>query len=102
MTDDTTGNQIVSYFPGPNGALHQVGRYGTGGLGVAISVAVVDDLAGDPVVTEAGTSALSTYAVNPEGLSPSGARSTTVLPPCAGWPTTATGTSTEPMPAAAR
>lgn len=45
MTNDATGNQIVSYLPGPGGALHQVGRYDTGGLGITVAGAVVDDLA---------------------------------------------------------
>ncbi len=45
QTNDTTGNQIVSYLPGPNGALHQVARFNTGGDGVLIGGAVVDDLA---------------------------------------------------------
>jgi hypothetical protein len=45
QTNDPTGNQIVSYLPGPNGALHQVARFNTGGDGVVISGAAVDDLA---------------------------------------------------------
>lgn len=45
QTNDPTGNQIVSYLPGPNGALHQVGRFNTGGAGVVIAGAVVDPLA---------------------------------------------------------
>ncbi len=45
QTNDPTGNQVVSYLPGPTGALHEVGRFNTGGDGVAISGAVVDLLA---------------------------------------------------------
>jgi hypothetical protein len=45
QTNDPTGNQIVSYLPGPNGALHQVERVNTGGDGVVIGGAVVDALA---------------------------------------------------------
>jgi len=51
QTNDPTGNQIVSYLPGPNGALHQVGRFSTGGDGVVISGAVVDPLASQGSLT---------------------------------------------------
>ncbi len=45
QTNDQTGNQIVSYVPDTSGALHQVERVDTGGLGVAIAGAPVDKLA---------------------------------------------------------
>ncbi len=45
LTNDPTGNQVVTYVPDARGALHQVGRRGTGGLGTAISGAAVDKLA---------------------------------------------------------
>ena len=45
QTNDLTGNQIVSYLPDATGALHQVQRVDTGGLGVAIAGAAVDKLA---------------------------------------------------------
>ena len=45
QTNDTTGNQIVAYRRGAHGELSFAGRYNTGGLGVALSGAVVDKLA---------------------------------------------------------
>ncbi len=45
QTNDTTGNQIVSYRRDAHGQLTFAGRYNTGGLGVALSGAVVDKLA---------------------------------------------------------
>lgn len=45
LTNDVTGNQVVSYQPTPFGGIREVGRYSTGGTGVAIGGAVVDDLA---------------------------------------------------------
>jgi len=45
QTNDPTGNQVVTYLPGANGSLHEVGRTDTGGLGVAIPGAAVDKLA---------------------------------------------------------
>jgi lactonase family protein with 7-bladed beta-propeller len=45
QTNDPTGNQIVSYLPGFNGALHQVERVNTGGDGIVFGGAVVDALA---------------------------------------------------------
>jgi len=44
-TNDPAGNQVVSYRRGPEGALTFAGRYNTGGLGVALTGAVVDKLA---------------------------------------------------------
>jgi Lactonase, 7-bladed beta-propeller len=44
-TNDTTGNQIVSYRRGSHGQLIFVARYNTGGLGAALTGAVVDKLA---------------------------------------------------------
>jgi DNA-binding beta-propeller fold protein YncE len=45
QTNDTTGNQVVAYRRGTHGELSFAGRYNTGGLGVALSGAVVDKLA---------------------------------------------------------
>jgi hypothetical protein len=45
QTNDTTGNQIVSYRRDAHGHLTFAGRYNTGGLGVALTGAVVDKLA---------------------------------------------------------
>jgi 6-phosphogluconolactonase (cycloisomerase 2 family) len=45
QTNDPAGNQVVSYRRGPEGALTFAGRYNTGGLGVALTGAVVDKLA---------------------------------------------------------
>jgi hypothetical protein len=45
QTNDTGGNQVVSYRRGTHGALSFAGRYNTGGLGVALTGAVVDKLA---------------------------------------------------------
>jgi Lactonase, 7-bladed beta-propeller len=45
QTNDTTGNQIVSYRRGSHGQLIFAGRYNTGGLGAALTGAVVDKLA---------------------------------------------------------
>ena len=44
-TNDPTGNQVVTYVPDAGGSLRQVSRIATGGLGVAIPGAVVDQLA---------------------------------------------------------
>lgn len=45
LTNDPSGNQVVTYVPDHHGTLHQVGRRSTGGLGTTISGAVVDPLA---------------------------------------------------------
>jgi DNA-binding beta-propeller fold protein YncE len=45
QTNDPTGNQIVSYQRGWHGQLALVGRYDTGGLGVALTGAKTDKLA---------------------------------------------------------
>jgi len=45
LTNDTTGNQVVSYVQTGHGGLHPVGRFDTGGVGVALGGAAVDDLA---------------------------------------------------------
>jgi hypothetical protein len=45
QTNDTTGNQIVTYQPTASGALRPISRVDTGGLGVALAGAAVDDLA---------------------------------------------------------
>jgi len=45
LTNDLTGNQVVTYLPSGRGALVQVGRTNTGGTGVALPGAAVDQLA---------------------------------------------------------
>ncbi len=45
QTNDMSGNQIVSYTYSGHEGLRQVSRVGTGGRGVALTGAVVDDLA---------------------------------------------------------
>jgi len=45
LTNDPTGNQVVTYLPDGTGALHQTGRADTGGLGTSIAGAAVDKLA---------------------------------------------------------
>ena len=45
QTNDTSGNQIVVYRRGAHGELSFAARYNTGGLGVALTGAVVDKLA---------------------------------------------------------
>jgi len=45
LTNDPTGNEVVTYVPDGQGALHLAGRVDTGGLGVSVPGAVVDKLA---------------------------------------------------------
>ncbi len=45
QTNDATGNQIVSYVPTARGGLRAVERINTGGIGIALQGAAVDDLA---------------------------------------------------------
>jgi len=45
QTNDTAGNQVVVYRRGTSGELSFAGRYNTGGLGLALTGAVVDKLA---------------------------------------------------------
>jgi len=45
QTNDTAGNQVVVYRRGAHGGLSFAARYNTGGLGVALTGAVVDKLA---------------------------------------------------------
>jgi Lactonase, 7-bladed beta-propeller len=45
QTNDTAGNQVVVYRRGANGGLSFAARYNTGGLGAALTGAVVDKLA---------------------------------------------------------
>ncbi len=47
LTNDTTGNQVVSYTQTGHGGLRPVGRFDTGGVGVALAGAAVDDLASE-------------------------------------------------------
>jgi hypothetical protein len=63
QTNDTSGNQVVSYRRNASGDLAFAGRYDTGGLGVALTGAVVDKLASqDGLVYDAGDQVL--IAVN--------------------------------------
>jgi hypothetical protein len=63
QTNDTAGNQVVVYRRGAGGALSFSARYNTGGVGVALSGAVVDKLASQGALAlDAGARAL--VAVN--------------------------------------
>ena len=75
QTNDPAGNQIVSYRQGPHGQLLPGGRYDTGGLGVALTGAVVDKLASqgglafDPasgllVAVNGGSNTITTFDVH--------------------------------------
>lgn len=80
QTNDTTGNQIVAYRRGSNGQLSFAGRYNTGGLGVALTGAVVDKLAsqsslvydagdGILVAVNGGSNSITEFQVNGTRLS---------------------------------
>ncbi len=80
QTNDTAGNQIVSYHRGAHGELSFAGRYNTGGLGVAITGAVVDKLAsqgslvydaadGILVAVNGGSNSITEFQVNGTQLS---------------------------------
>jgi glucose/arabinose dehydrogenase len=63
QTNDTAGNQVVVYRRGADGALSFSARYNTGGLGAALTGAVVDKLASQGALAlDAGAHAL--VAVN--------------------------------------
>jgi 6-phosphogluconolactonase (cycloisomerase 2 family) len=51
QTNDPTGNQVVSYRRNSHGELVAVGRYNTGGVGIALTGAVVDKLASQSSLT---------------------------------------------------
>jgi hypothetical protein len=51
QTNDVTGNQIVTYVHSVRGGLREVDRVATGGLGVALGGAAVDDLASEGGLT---------------------------------------------------
>jgi DNA-binding beta-propeller fold protein YncE len=80
QTNDTTGNQIVAYRRGAHGQLSFAGRYNTGGLGVALTGAVVDKLAsqsslvydaadGILVAVNAGSNSITEFRVDGTHLS---------------------------------
>jgi hypothetical protein len=58
LTNDVTGNQVVSYLPDSTGALHQSDRIATGGRGVALPGAVVDEIASEGGLTADPTAGL--------------------------------------------
>jgi Lactonase, 7-bladed beta-propeller len=75
QTNDTSGNQIVTYRRGSNGRLVFVSRRNTGGLGIALAGAAVDKLAsqgalaydpGDHVLVagNAGSNSITEFQVN--------------------------------------
>jgi Lactonase, 7-bladed beta-propeller len=80
QTNDTTGNQIVTYRRGSNGRLIFASRRDTGGLGTALTGAVVDKLASqgslayDPgdhvlVALNAGSNSITEFQVDGTQLS---------------------------------
>jgi 6-phosphogluconolactonase (cycloisomerase 2 family) len=79
LNDNQAGNQVVAYDADANGALHQAGVYGTGGLGGALIGSVVDHtasqgaLAYDPshsllLASNPGSSTISVFRVNGDKL----------------------------------
>jgi hypothetical protein len=80
QTNDTSGNQVLSYRRNARGDLAFAGRYDTGGLGIALTGAVVDKLAsqdglvydaGDQVLVavNAGSNSITEFRVNGAQLS---------------------------------
>jgi hypothetical protein len=80
QTNDTTGNQIVTYRRGSDGRLIFVSRRDTGGLGIALTGAAVDKLASqgalayDPgdhvlVAVNAGSNSITEFQVDGTQLS---------------------------------
>lgn len=63
QTDNTAGNQVVSYDRTPGGTLSLAGTYNTGGLGGELNGSVVDHLASQGSLTYDQRSSLL-YAVN--------------------------------------
>lgn len=63
QTDNTSGNQIVSYERAPNGTLTQAGVFDTGGLGGVLSGSEVDHLASQGSLAYDSADGLL-YAVN--------------------------------------
>src|SRR4051794_28213675 len=51
QNDALTGNAVVAFDRGADGALHQAGVYATGGLGGALTGAVVDHTASQGALT---------------------------------------------------
>ncbi len=80
QTDALTGNSVVAFDRGRNGQLHQAGVYPTGGLGGALTGAVVDHTASEGALTadrdnrelyavNAGSDTLSVFDVRGTGCS---------------------------------
>jgi 6-phosphogluconolactonase (cycloisomerase 2 family) len=79
QTDDPAGNQIAAYSRAGNGTLTLAATYNTGGLGGALSGAVVDHLASQGSLTydpsnrllfavNAGSNSVSVFSVRGDGL----------------------------------
>lgn len=77
QTDGLAGNAVVAYDRAPDGTLHQAGTYATGGLGGALTGAVVDHLAsqgslvydrGLLYAVNAGSNTLTVFAVRGDRL----------------------------------
>lgn len=77
QTDGLAGNAVVAYDRAPDGTLHQAGTYPTGGLGGALTGAVVDHLAsqgslvydrGLLYAVNAGSDTLTVFAVRGDRL----------------------------------
>jgi 6-phosphogluconolactonase (cycloisomerase 2 family) len=79
QNDALTGNAVVAFDRGADGALHQAGVYPTGGLGGALTGAVVDDTASQGALAadrenrelyavNAGSNTLSVFGVRGDRL----------------------------------
>ncbi|MGO9560479.1 MAG: lactonase family protein [Acidimicrobiales bacterium] len=79
QTNDTTGNQILAYSRASNGTLNFAHAYSTGGLGIALTGAVVDQLASQGSLTydgagslliavNAGSDTITTFQVSGDSL----------------------------------
>ena len=79
QTDNTAGNEVVSYHRSPSGALTEVGSYDTGGLGGQLTGSVVDHLAsqgslaldrtaGLLIAVNAGSNTISVFGVSGDQL----------------------------------
>src|SRR5439155_2477928 len=79
QTDALTGNSVVAFDRGRNGQLHQAGVYPTGGLGGALTGAVVDHTASEGALTadrehgrllavNAGSDSVSVFKVRGDAL----------------------------------
>jgi 6-phosphogluconolactonase (cycloisomerase 2 family) len=79
QTNDTSGNQILAYSRASNGTLNLAHAYSTGGLGIALTGAIVDKLASQGSLTydtagslliavNAGSDTITTFQVSGDRL----------------------------------